>query len=820
MATVLLSEVVGQTTWTAGSGENFQWSSAANWSAAAEPTIDDHVVLPAPIPNPGALLSPEGILLGVGTLAKSLTVSAGYVLRGGDLTLSEGNIAVASGQFATIGSAIKGNANLTKSGSGILMLTGANTYSGTTIVSNGTLTIDGDHSGATGGFALNNISTFTRLVLNSSAKINVAPDSSVSASIANTATFPVNLGSSANVNNAGSLLLGRGAVLTVNGGTWAQSGNISVGGLLASHGAIEVVDGGTFTYTGANAIIGYDGTAASSITITSIFGAHFQGTGTVLVGRGVVNNSNNNVAGEIVVGTGGTLITQQKFALNVEDGRIVIGYGKIKLSADLPDFSDNLPIIISSPVAPAFDTNGFSTTIDDSISSTNAGGFRKEGAGTLTLSGVNSYAGVTSVTAGTLNINGNQSGATGGWWITSSTVNFNSGSSVAVESGKSIKLANGSVESLNVDGTVINAGLLEAQAGSTLNIRQGGNWTQGGSMQIQALNNSRNVRVNVDAGGTFTYTGSTPINLSGSSADPGVALSGTGSLNIAGGIFTTGKNFHNSSVNSGTSTSANLTLSGGGAIKLSADIPSLVTTTGFTPTNIQVGTGGGIIDTNGFSTVLGLGVSNMSGQTGAFTKNGPGTLELSGANSYTGNTTVSGGTLLVTGALSGTTRVNVTSGSRFVLGASNLLNNGAVLNLEGGTFATSGFDEVANSLSLGAGHSTINLGSGSSILIFASSTSISWAGALSILNWDGILTGGGTDQLYFGTTAAGLTPTQVEAIDFVNPAGLPAGIYDALMLPTGELVAVPEPGSALLLLGGIGSVVAIRRRRPDAFGRR
>jgi hypothetical protein len=54
-------------------------------------------------------------------------------------------------------------------------------------------------------------------------------------------------------------------------------------------------------------------------------------------------------------------------------------------------------------------------------------------------------------------------------------------------------------------------------------------------------------------------------------------------------------------------------------------------------------------------------------------------------------------------------------------------------------------------------------------------------------------TGGGTDQLYFGSNDGGLTEGQVAQIKFENPAGYAPGVYDAMILPSGEVVPIPLP---------------------------
>ena len=110
--------------------------------------------------------------------------------------------------------------------------------------------------------------------------------------------------------------------------------------------------------------------------------------------------------------------------------------------------------------------------------------------------------------------------------------------------------------------------------------------------------------------------------------------------------------------------------------------------------------------------------------------------------------------------------------------------------------------------------STIDFGAGAgAVLKFASSSGVSWASGavLDIVNWDGVaLTGGGTEGLFFGANASGLTPEQLAQIRFIDSDGnvSPAGI-----LSSGEVVAVPEPGTiGMLLLAGAGITLCRARR--------
>src|SRR5690606_35383938 len=116
--------------WTNGAAD-FVWDgSSANWTSPTSWVNGDDAVFGA---------SGIGtISLGAGVSANSLTFnSAGYSLGGTGLTLTGASVTAAAD--ATISAPLGGSAGLTKAGGAILTLSGENTYSGTTLIQNGTL---------------------------------------------------------------------------------------------------------------------------------------------------------------------------------------------------------------------------------------------------------------------------------------------------------------------------------------------------------------------------------------------------------------------------------------------------------------------------------------------------------------------------------------------------------------------------------------------------------------------------------------------------------------------------------------------------------
>lgn len=75
------------------------------------------------------------------------------------------------------------------------------------------------------------------------------------------------------------------------------------------------------------------------------------------------------------------------------------------------------------------------------------------------------------------------------------------------------------------------------------------------------------------------------------------------------------------------------------------------------------------------------------------------------------------------------------------------------------------------------------------VIRFADSSGLAWPNysSLYIGQWNGSLSGGGLQQIYFGTNFSGLTPQQLKRVYFLEPAGLP-NTYPARILATGEIV--------------------------------
>jgi hypothetical protein len=189
-------------------------------------------------------------------------------------------------------------------------------------------------------------------------------------------------------------------------------------------------------------------------------------------------------------------------------------------------------------------------------------------------------------------------------------------------------------------------------------------------------------------------------------------------------------------------------------------------------------------------------------------------LNSSGAiNNGTGTLTVSG-ILNVTnaGSIAGTGGVTIDSGGTLLLGASEQIANTAPIRLAGGTISTGGFSETVGPLTLTV-NSVLDCGNASSLWLFASSTGQNWTGGqLQIWNWSGSTAGGGTDRVFFGNSNSGLNTGQLQRIVFYSDAGA-APLGAATILPTGEIVPVPETSTIAGALALVGLVLCRERRR-------
>jgi autotransporter-associated beta strand protein len=444
----------------------------------------------------------------------------------------------------------------------------------------------------------------------------------------------------------------------------------------------------------------------------------------------------------------------------------------------------------------------------------------KSGNGTWLISAANTYNGTTTLSAGTLVAGNNSAFGTGALLLSGAGTTLRT-DGIARTLTNPVSLRN----SMTIGGTanLTFSGVFSQTGSRTLSVTNTGATTFSGPAFVLAENNQARTLTVAAAGG--------PVTISGVAQDgPGtggdsITKTGAGTLVLSGLNTYTGT----TSIRAGsvvTNTLANLSspsslgapasaASGTIALGSAATTGTLVYTGGATSTNRAVNlagtTGGGVLDASGSgaltftsaftatgagsklltltgnssaaNTIAGAIVNNSATNLTRVNKTGTGTWVLSGANTFTGNLTVSAGTLRI--------------------GANNVLPDTASVILAGGTLDVTGRIDTAGTLNLSA-NSTIDFGASAAAIVFAASNGLTWSGAtLTISNYTT-----GVDSLRFGSGASALTATQLGRFRFAG-FGNAAGQIDAF----GFVTPVPEPAAFAVLAGLAAFGVAFRRRR-------
>ena len=299
--------------------------------------------------------------------------------------------------------------------------------------------------------------------------------------------------------------------------------------------------------------------------------------------------------------------------------------------------------------------------------------------------------------------------------------------------------------------------------------------------------------VNQAAVGSWLTAGNwTPTGLP-TSVDDVLINGGTGEMRLTSGSLAIQYIEYNSvsdsrqlTINTTTGTSRTLTLNGSGSNPLIAQTGGSSTT--FTiHTNSSTGSGALILqlnasgDFNVQNSGATLSISSVISETGgsrSITKTGTGTLIMSGANTY------SGGTTLGTGAPN--TGGTISLGADGALGSGGFTFAGGILSANNKTHTTTG------TLSLSA-DSSLNLfndhGADKNALIFGSA---SWTGGILTINgWDGSSHSSGLDDQIF--INGSVDPGFLSHTYFNLDGTLYFGAMLSNELVAGDLVPVPEP---------------------------
>jgi autotransporter-associated beta strand protein len=392
--------------------------------------------------------------------------------------------------------------------------------------------------------------------------------------------------------------------------------------------------------------------------------------------------------------------------------------------------------------------------------------------------------------AGTLNIDGayvnSQAGNTGG-----RTLNINGGATVNVNSSGYFGQSAATVyTATNVNGTTIGVGT--SAAGGALVVKAGGTVTAGNNTHVVVgLGTAASGMLTIDGGdvngGAITTLsgGGTvaPANYGGLRLGSTSSTGGTRIVNLNGGNLTVGQVFIGSQAVGSTAT--NTFNFNGGTLK--AIIANTTFMTGLTAANVQVG--GAKIDSNNFDITIGQALIHdpALGATldGGLTKSSAGTLTLTAANTYTGNTTISGGTLKLTGS----GRLGSTSATVGNYAGAMSISPGATFEIaNGGTHTLSGPVTDAGTLTNSGGGGLILSNAGNSF----GALSISNAGSRVFINHATALHADATVNIASGALVFGASATRGNAIAIAS-----GGTLAARAATTLSNVTLPGTGSVI-----------------------
>ncbi|MCX6245939.1 MAG: autotransporter-associated beta strand repeat-containing protein [Bacteroidetes bacterium] len=730
-----------------------------------------------------------------------------------------------------------GSGGVTYSGSGTLTLTQANTFTGILTVSSGTV-VGASYVGALGAGTLT-LSGGT-LKLTNATGLNFARNTTVSANSA--ITSDVSSAGPGITHTLGTLSIGA-YTLSINGGSNVTSGTAGL-----TFGAVTHTGAPTYTVTnptGGGTTQLSVGAVGNSTYLTTFNGnGNVIQTGVIGSGSGGITYSGTGTLTLSQTNTYGGATTISSGTIKLGSGTAIPDVSALTVNGtfDLNGNSETVGSLAGSGtgIVTSSAAGNLTLTAGGDNSTTSYSGIiqngtatsialTKNGTGILTLSGNSTYSGLTTISAGTIKLGGAGSGSNTPLGTTTNGTTVSSGAVLDLNGNSLV-----TTEGLTLSGT----GLTSSPAGALTNT--GGNASYSGAITL----GSSGATITATTFGTLTVSGNIsgntyPLTLDGASSSDGIisgvigTTSGTVTKNGAGtwtlsnsntytglttvsdGFLTAtnatalGTNAGKTNVNSGATLYINggltvaepLTLDGG-TLRTTLTVGSLATYTGAidltNASTIRCGSGNPLtisstISNGGFDLTLTtpvgttLTASNVISGGGGLIKGQGGLVVLSGANTYSGATSVTSGTLQA-----GVASVVNTSGA--------FGNNSAVTltDLSGVVLDLNGFDTQIGSLT-GGGTNGGNVSLGAKTLTIGGNNTSPSAYAGIISGTGGSITkiGSGTLILSGSNTYTGATTISAGTLK-VGATG------DATNTPLGTIASgttVSATGAALDLNG-------------------
>ena len=469
-----------------------------------------------------------GSLLGTIFGGGSATIN---IASGKTLTVNQSTTTTYAGVLAGVGS-------FTKSGVGTLTLSGANTYSGGTTLSSGTLNINNASALGTGAFTIGggtiDNTTNAALTLTTSDAINIGTSFTFggtqnlnlgTGAVSDNGNYTITLNGSSKtltlggtmsntsggdqtltVNGAGNTLVLGGYTLnntSIGSDTINGTGNVTIAGPITNGSAFQgrlIYNGtGTLTFSGANTFTGQLTLSSGTLRMSGSGTLGPPGGGNVTVNGGTLDLNGTNQSTFLLTGVGGTI-------LNNATGT-------------------NVTLTVGGNGGNAGHYFGI---IADNSSGTGTVALTKVGNNQFTLEGNNTYSGTTTISGGELQIGLSFTAGTLGTGnvVDNASLNFNRTNSLTVSnliSGSGVVLQSGT-------GTTTLSGA---------NTYTGGTQVNGGTLLINSNQSAATGAVAVNntgtLGGTGTIGGATTINSSAVILG-GTGASASGTLTVANSL--------------------------------------------------------------------------------------------------------------------------------------------------------------------------------------------------------------------------------------------------------------------------------------------
>ena len=580
------------------------------------------------------------VLSGANTYTGATTINAGTLQVGTGSTVGSlgtgtaaiydnGTLAFNRSDSVSLSNDVFGGGGLTKLGGGTLTLTGVGTYTGATTVSAGSLQVGSGGSlgdttisvGAGGNFGVSGTGTLTNtsrgLVLSGTA---ASPATATLAGSATLYRYSVSVADSANsvaslTQSSGNLTVIPGGDFTVGSGTGSSGtynltgGSLSTGVAVVGYFGAGTVNqsGGTFTTNGSELYVGFNAGASGTYNLS--------GTGNLTTGFTYVSDDNNtsvftqsgtstHTTGVLVLGNnpsanatynldGGTLAANQ-VTRTFGTGVFNFNGGTLQARRSTTGFFRGLTTANVRGGGAIIDTNGFNITIAQPLLHSTLpgdaaldGGLTKNGAGTLTLTGANTYTGTTTVSTGTLLLNGGSNA--------SRLLRANAGAEIDYDGGFTVA---GNLSGPGTQRVLAGGATFASPTAAVLTIFNGVNLAIGGPTTFNQVNSSG--ALSVAAGQTLTWNDGQNDNgtltLNGRANVSGWTSTGVIAINNAGTLANGGSNLV---LGGGSRTTVNAggTLSSAGATTIELNAALLVNN----------GTQTGVLNVNYGSTAKGTG---------------------------------------------------------------------------------------------------------------------------------------------------------------------------------------------------------------------